>query len=283
MTELILDKVTFGYSDERDIFTDIDLRIDKPQLLTILGPNGVGKSTLIHCINRILHPRSGKVMLDGTDVADYPTKELAKMIGYVPCSSGTTFPMSVADTVMMGRYPHSGSRRTEKDLRIVYNSLSMLGIEDLAMRSFAELSAGQHQKVMLARGLAQESEILLLDEPTSNLDIKHQMNVTRLLKELADKRGMIVVMICHDLNIASRYSDRIVMLHEGRIFADGTPDKVLTAENIESVYGVSCQVVEFEGRPHVMLCDSGVDQLVLSDEAPVSFRGDSAVPDPRRP
>jgi len=266
MTELVLEKVTFGY-DERNVFSDIDMKIDRPQLLTILGPNGVGKSTLIHCINRILEPKSGRVILDGMDVKEYPAKELAKIIGYVPCSSGTTFPMSVADTVMMGRYPHSGMRRTDEDLRIVHRTLSMLGIEDLALRSFAELSAGQHQKVMLARGLAQESRILLLDEPTSNLDIKHQMNVTRLLKELADKRDMIVIMICHDLNIASRYSDRIVMLHEGRVFADGTPEDVLTEENISSVYGVGCKVVEFEGRPHVMLCDSGVDQLIFSDES----------------
>lgn len=169
--------------------------------------------------------------------------------------------MSVADTVMMGRYPHSGNRRTEEDLRIVHSALSLMSVEDLALRPFNELSAGQHQKVMLARGLAQESSILLLDEPTANLDIKHQMAVAHLLRDLAHSRGMIVLMICHDLNIASRYSDRIIILSEGAVHSDGTPEEVLTEANIRDVYGIGCEIVMFEGRPHVLLMDNPEDGL----------------------
>ncbi|MDR1690545.1 MAG: ABC transporter ATP-binding protein [Candidatus Methanoplasma sp.] len=262
--ELELKDVSFGY-DEKLVIKDISFKIERSELISVLGPNGVGKSTLIHCMNRILTPNSGSVRVDGVDVKEIPSKELAKMIGYVPCSSSTTFPMSVADTVMLGRYPHSGNRRTDKDLRVVHSVIRLLGIEDLSMRSFNELSAGQHQKVMLARGLAQESKILLLDEPTSNLDIKHQMAVARLLKNLSRVKDIIVIMICHDLNIASRYSDRIIMMHEGSVFADGTPDEVITPENIETVYGVKCEKTMFEGCPHIMLCDSCDEALNLAD------------------
>lgn len=257
---LEVEGLTFGYGDA-DVLKGVTFSVESPQFVSVLGPNGVGKSTLIHCIDRILTPRSGSVRVDGRDVSEIPGRELAKIMGYVPCSSGTSFPMSVADTVMMGRYPHSGNCRTEEDLRIVHSTLSLMSIEDLALRSFNELSAGQHQKVMLARGLAQESRILLLDEPTANLDIRHQMGVAHILRDLAHSRGMIVLMICHDLNIASRYSDRIILLSGGTVHSDGTPEEVLTEANIRDVYGIGCEVVTFEGRPHIMLMDNPEDGL----------------------
>lgn len=252
--KLEVKELEFGYGDTA-ILKGITFDAEGPTFVSIIGPNGVGKSTLIHCINRILTPGSGSVLVDGMDVAEMSQKERAKLMGYVPYSSVTSFPMSVADTVMLGRYPHSGNRRTENDLRIVHSTLKLMGIEDLALRSFNELSAGQHQKVMLARGLAQESKILLLDEPTANLDIRHQIAVAHLLRDLAHSEDMIVLMICHDLNIASRYSDRIILLSEGKVYADGTPEEVLTAENVHAVYGVDSEVVTFEGRPHLMVKD----------------------------
>jgi len=252
--KLEVKELEFGYGDTA-ILKGITFEAEGPTFVSIIGPNGVGKSTLIHCINRILTPGSGCVLVDGMDVADMSQKERAKLMGYVPYSSATSFPMSVADTVMLGRYPHSGNRRTENDLRIVHSTLKLMGIEDLALRSFNELSAGQHQKVMLARGLAQESKILLLDEPTANLDIRHQIAVAHLLRDLAHSEDMIVLMICHDLNIASRYSDRIILLSEGKVYADGVPEDVLTSENVHAVYGVDSEVVTFEGRPHLMVKD----------------------------
>ena len=238
------------------ILDDINLNLDGKKLVSILGPNGVGKSTLIHCINKILTPKGGVVLMDGKDVKEITVKEMSKIVGYVPYSANDSFPLSVVDTVLMGRHPHSKWGSLDNDLRIVYETLEQLGITHLAMRSFNELSAGQHQKVMLARGLVQEPEVLLLDEPTSNLDVRHQIDVTKLLKKMVSEKGILTIMISHDINIAAQYSDEIIMMHDGKIFATGTPKEVITEDNLRTVYGVECVVVEDQGSPHVILRDS---------------------------
>jgi iron complex transport system ATP-binding protein len=263
---LIIDGIEFGYSSA-PVLKDITLDASGPQLLSIIGPNGVGKSTLIHCINRILSPNKGTVLIDGDRVDSISLKDLAKKVGYVPYSANDAFPLSVVDTVMMGRHPHATYKSLDKDLDIVYDTLRLLNIEDLALRSFDELSAGQHQKVMLARGLVQEPEILLLDEPTSNLDIKHQMEVTRILRGLSQEKGILIIMISHDLNIAAKYSDVMLMLAKGSIFAIGTPSEVLTKENIKEVYGVDSEVIDSRGRPHIIMLDDEFDsqQKTLAD------------------
>jgi len=253
-----LDGVEFGYSSAL-VLEDICLDIEGTQLVSIIGPNGVGKSTLIHCMNKILSPTKGVVCINDTNVSDITLKDLSKQMGYVPYSARNAFPLSVVDTVLMGRHPHSAWKTTERDIDIVYETLNVLGIEHLAMRPFNQLSAGQHQKVMLARGIAQEPRILLLDEPTSNLDIKHQMDVTRLLRDLSRSKDMLVVMISHDLNIASTYSDNIVMMHEGRIFAVGAPSKVIVEGNLRTVYGVESRITSERGRPHIILLDTELD------------------------
>ncbi|MBR4243964.1 MAG: ABC transporter ATP-binding protein [Candidatus Methanomethylophilaceae archaeon] len=255
---LVIDGIEFGYSST-PVLKDITLDANGPQLLSIIGPNGVGKSTLIHCINRILSPNKGTVMIDGDLVNDISLKDLAKKVGYVPYSANDTFPLSVVDTVLMGRHPHATYKSLDKDLDIVYSTLRLLDIENLAMRNFDELSAGQHQKVMLARGLVQEPEILLLDEPTSNLDIKHQMEVTRILRDLSQEKNILVIMISHDLNIAAKYSDTMIMLHGGSIYAIGTPNEVITKENIKAVYDVDSEVIESHGRPHLIMLDDDFD------------------------
>ena len=221
--------------------------------MTIIGPNGVGKSTLIHCMNKVLKPSKGTVLVNDQDVSDMKLKDIAKIIGYVPYTSSDTFPLSVVDTVLMGRSPHTGWKPKEADLNIVYNVLKLLDIDDLAMRPFNELSAGQHQRVTLARGLAQDPQILLLDEPTSNLDIRHQLEVTRLLRDLSRTQDLLVVMISHDINISAKFSDRMILLKGGTIFATGTPDEVITEENIREAYGVESEVIRYEGHPHVIL------------------------------
>ncbi|WP_400207074.1 ABC transporter ATP-binding protein [Candidatus Methanomassiliicoccus intestinalis] len=257
----------FSYSST-PVLKDICLNADKAEFISILGPNGVGKSTLIHCINKILTPTAGAVLIDEENVKDLPLKNLAKKIGYVPYAANDTFPLTVVDTVLMGRHPHSNWKSTDKDLEIVYDTLKLMGIEHLAMRPFDELSAGQHQKVMLARGLVQEPRILLLDEPTSNLDIRHQMEVTRILRDLSIDKDMIVIMISHDLNIAAKYSDKLIMMYEGSICAVGSPEEVITEERLKIVYGVDSKVIYDDGRPHIILKDAVSDfETVKSSEA----------------
>jgi len=247
-----INNLEFGYSSI-PVLNDVTLKIDGSDFVSIMGPNGVGKSTLIHCINKILTPVSGTVMLDGKNVKDITIKEMAKRIGYVPYSANDTFPLTVVDAVLLGRHPHSKWGSLNKDLEIVYDTLKLLGISHLAMRNFNELSAGQHQKVMLARGLVQEPEILLLDEPTSNLDIRHQLEVTKMLKELSAEKKILVIMISHDINIAAKFSDKVILMYQGTIFDAGTPEEVITRENLRKVYGVESEIVDDDGRPHVIL------------------------------
>lgn len=269
MHHLTLKDVDFAYGKGKLTLKDITLDIRNPQLISIIGPNGVGKSTLIHCINKILSPTHGTVMIDETDVSDIKVKELAKKIGYVPYSASDTFPLTVVDTILMGRNPHSKWKGDlHEDMKVVKEVLNLMDITPLAMRPFNELSAGQHQRVMLARGLAQEPEILLLDEPTANLDIRHQMDVIRTLKKLSVQKRIVVIMISHDLNLAAKYSDNIIMMAEGTVYAVGRPIDVINSESIKAVYDVDAEVIIREGKPFTILLDkdfSEEDAVVPED------------------
>ena len=259
MPEILIENMATGYGEVR-IWQDVNLAITEPGLVGILGPNGVGKSTLMYTINKILPPTEGKVSINGMDVTELDYKDIAKIVAYVPQASNETFAMTVLDTVMMGRYPVSGFTTSEDDVRIATRCLKVMGITDLAMRNFNELSAGQHQKVMIARGLAQEPQILMLDEPTSNLDIYHQIYVMKLLRDIAKANGIIVLVICHDLNVASKFCDRLILLSKGKVASDGTSSEVITAENIKNVYDVNAEVQMVDGRPYVVYhSDESVD------------------------
>jgi len=248
---LTINKLSFGYSGH-DVLKDLELSVGAGEILSIVGPNGSGKSTFLKCINRILKPKQNTVLVDGKDIVSLDLKELSKLIGYVPQSSTSTFPFTVFDVVMMGRKPYIHWNIGERDNEIVAEMLDFLGIGHLAMRHFDELSGGEQQKVIIARALAQQPKLLLLDEPTSSLDIKHQLEILCLLKSLTQSKERSVIVSMHDLNLTSRFSDRILMMKGGRIYAMGTPEQVITEKNIEIVYGIKVNVsVSVIGKPQI--------------------------------
>ena len=248
---LTINKLSFKY-DGTQVLKDVNIDVKIGEMLSIVGPNGSGKSTLLKCINRILKTSENTVLVDGEDTSKMNLKELSKIMGYVPQSSTNTFPFTVFDIVLMGRKPYIHWSLSERDTEIVAEMMDYLGIGDLAMRHFNELSGGEQQKVIIARALAQQPQFLLLDEPTSSLDIKHQLEILCILKSLAKTNHCSVIVAMHDLNLASRFSDRMLMLKKGCIFTVGTPDAVLTEENIESVYGIKTQVTNSVlGSPQV--------------------------------
>jgi iron complex transport system ATP-binding protein len=238
---LTVNKLSFKY-DGTQVLKDVDMEVKLGEMLSIVGQNGSGKSTLLKCINRILKTQQNTVLIDGEDVSKLNLKELSKIMGYVPQSATNTFPFTVFDIVLMGRKPYIHWSLSERDTEIVAEMLDYIGIGELAMRHYNELSGGEQQKVIIARALAQQPQFLLLDEPTSSLDIKHQLEILCILKSLAKTQHCSVIVAMHDLNLASRFSDRMLMLKQGCIFTVGTPDAVLTEENIESVYGIKTQV-----------------------------------------
>lgn len=248
-----LQNVSFSYGSI-PVLKDINLILDKPGLVCILGPNGVGKSTLVKCMNKLLRPTSGQVLIDGEDISGMSQKDVSLKIGYVPVRTEDTFSMTVLETVLIGRHNKQKWHTSSQDVVKAMRALKALGIDEFANRSFRELSAGQHQSVAIARGLVQETEVLILDEPTSNLDLKHQMYVTELLREIAKRNEILVLMISHNLNIASMYADNIILMAEpGVIRQVGTVDEVITRDNIKAVYGVDCDVVVHEGRPAMLI------------------------------
>ena len=253
--KIVMDSLTCGYSEQCPVLSDIDLEFDTEDgLICVIGPNGVGKSTLIRCIDNLIPPLKGRVTLDGTDVREMDRKDLADRIGYVQTISTVQSSVTVFEAISMGRYNRMKWRVGMKDLQMIDKAISIMGLEPLSDKPVNELSAGQYQKVMIARGLVQDTGILILDEPTSNLDIRAQMFVATLLKEMAHREHKLIIMICHDVNIASKTADKILMLtRPGRVLAFGTPKEVITAENIRQAYRIDCDITEHEGRPNIMI------------------------------
>lgn len=251
MVKLSIKDIRFGY-DSTDVLRNLCLDIGDGQIVSIVGPNGSGKSTLIKCIDRILCPSAGDISVDRREISGMDRMELARTIAYVPQSSMRVFPHSVFDVVLMGRRPHLGWRGSGGDEEIVWEVLRLLGLEEHALTAFTELSGGQQQKVLIARALAQETGVILLDEPTSNLDIWHQIDVMETLRTLVRKRDMTAVIAIHDLNIAARYSDTIVMMKKGVIVAAGKPEDVFTGENLAAVYGIRARIRYLDHVPYVI-------------------------------
>ena len=234
--------ISFEY-DGIPALRNVSLEVGEGEVVGVVGPNGSGKSTLLRCIDGILRPRVGVVLVDGEETSKMRRMDLARTMGYVPQGSSGTFPIRVFEMVLMGRRPYVNWKATRKDVDAVRRVLELMGMEHMAWRYFQELSGGERQKVIIARALAQEPKVLLLDEPTSNLDLRAQIEVLELIKELVRKNELSAMMAMHDLNLAARYSDKLVMLREGQIFAAGRPASVLTRENVREVYGVDVEAI----------------------------------------
>ena len=251
LIKLQVKDLAFSY-DSLPILDNVYIEAAPSKLLSIVGPNGSGKSTLLRCIDRILKPQRGSILLDRREITEMSRMEIAKKLGYVQQTYSRGFPTTIFDTILMGRRPHMGWHTSEEDEEKVWGILRLLDIEEFALKFFNELSGGQQQKVLIGRALAQEADVLLLDEPTSNLDIRRQLEVMEIIKDLVKKEEITAIVAIHDLNLASRYSDRIIMMKRGKIVGAGDPVSVLTAENIASVYGVEAAVRTQSEAPYIM-------------------------------
>ncbi|MCM3502018.1 ABC transporter ATP-binding protein [Microbacterium sp. P26] len=247
--------LTLAYAD-RTIVDDLDLVLPAGRITAIVGANGCGKSTLLRALARLLPPKAGRVILDGKALHERPTKEVARILGLLPQSPIAPEGIAVADLVGRGRHPHQRAlaRWSARDYEVVAEALAATGISDLADRSVDELSGGQRQRVWIAMALAQETDILLLDEPTTFLDVAHQVDVLDLLTDLNRDRGTTTVMVLHDMNMAARYADHLVALRDGRVVAAGDPSAVMTSELIAEVFGLDALVVPdpVSGTPLVL-------------------------------
>ena len=229
---------------KKTVLDEISFTIISGQIVAILGKNGAGKTTLIKCLNRVQTPQNGKVEICSKDISRQSLIELSKSVSYVPQSVKTSFPMDVFDVLLLGRRPHISWMTSSEDLEAVSETLRKFGLEDLAFRRFDRLSGGERQRVIIAKAVVQNPRVYLLDEPTSDLDLQHQLlvmeTVTDIIRNSAGSKSVIFAI--HDINIAARFSDRVILLHEGRILADGTPSEVITRSNIATVFGVDSEI-----------------------------------------
>jgi len=243
-TRLHAEGLTLAY-DGRTVAEDLGVVIPDQSFTVIVGPNACGKTTLLRALARMLKPRQGSVYLDGQVISSFAAKEVARRLGLLPQSSIAPDGITVADLVARGRYPHQRLLRqwSKEDSAVVSESMRATGVDDLAERLVDELSGGQQQRVWMAMALAQETDLLLLDEPTTYLDIAHQIDILDLCAELHAKQGRTLVAVLHDLNHASRYATHMIAMRDGRIIATGPPEEVVTAENVEEIFELPCRVM----------------------------------------
>ncbi|MFE1748557.1 ABC transporter ATP-binding protein [Coleofasciculus sp. H7-2] len=272
MNRLSTRRLTLAY-DGVPIIKNLDLAIPEGKITALVGANGCGKSTLLRGLARLLKPRNGTVYLDAADLFKLSTKEVAKQLGILPQGPVAPEGLTVRDLVALGRYPYQNwlQQWSKEDERLVALALATTGMTELAERSLDTLSGGQRQRAWIAMALAQDTEILLLDEPTTFLDLAHQIEVLDLLLELNQTQGRTLVMVLHDLNQACRYADYLVAVKEGCVYAHGTPMQVMTEAMVREVFGLGCRIVEdpVAGTP---MCIPVGRKLKISQE--VALKGD---------
>ncbi|WP_411720142.1 ABC transporter ATP-binding protein [Mycetocola sp.] len=231
--------------DGRAVIADLDLTVPDGEVTVIVGANACGKSTLLRGVARLLRPSAGIITLDGKETSSYPAKEFARIIGILPQSPIAPEGITVADLVGRGRYPHQGLFRqwSSADDSAVAEAMQATSTSDLAGRRVEDLSGGQRQRVWIAMALAQDPDILLLDEPTTFLDVTHQIELLDLLTELNRSRRSTIVMVLHDLNLAARYADHLVVMSAGEVVANGTPEDILTADLVRRAFGLESRII----------------------------------------
>ncbi len=256
--------VTAGYG-KSDILHGVNLKIEQGEFVGLVGPNGCGKSTLLRALSRTLPLRSGDVNLDAISIWSMRPMDLALQLAFVPQQEPADFDFTVQDVVMMGRYPHQAKSKADRntsanrDYDAVNKAMEVADIAELADRPITQLSGGEHRRVLLARALAQEAPLLLLDEPTAHLDVTHQAEMLNAVRGLVRTTGVAALAALHELNSAAEYCDRLVLMHEGKIVESGTPEQVLTSENLSKVYGADAAVGSnpITGRPMILSITSG--------------------------
>ena len=246
-----LKNIGFAYDKNASpVLRDVSFALPDGQCAAVLGNNGAGKSTLLKCIDRILRPQSGQVLIDGQDVFTLTANDMARQVAYV-AQNARSSDLLVFDTVLLGRRPYIRWDVSEHDREIVSALLERMKLTHLAMRPLSHLSGGEAQKVLLARALAQEPRILLLDEPTSNLDPRNQHEIMQLVRQIAQEQKICVITVLHDLNLAIRYCDRFLLLKDSGVFASGGAE-CMTPETIEAVYDMHVHILEHRGIPVVV-------------------------------
>lgn len=244
-----------GY-DTKSILQDVSLTIPSNKISVIIGANACGKSTLLKTLARLIKPTAGKITLDGKPLHKIPSKQLARVLGLLPQSPIVPEGIAVSDLVGRGRFPHQSmfSGWTKKDYEAVAEAMEIMNITELADRHIDELSGGQRQRVWIAMALAQQTDILFLDEPTTFLDITYQVEILDMLTDLNRKHGTTIVMVLHDINLSARYADYIFAMRQGRLVAEGTPSNVITSTVIKDIFGLDCTVIEdpVSGSPSVV-------------------------------
>ncbi len=246
---LRVDELEFSYTGDV-VIHNINFSITQHDILAILGPNGVGKTTLLKCLNRILHPRQGSVLIDNQETRKLRRVELTRLMGYVP-QKGESSRLTVYDLILLGRKPHLRWNADHNDHAVVASVIDLLKLDDLMLRYVDEISGGEFQMVQIARALAQQPRVMLLDEPTSNLDISNQLRIMDTLKRIVESHAMVAVMAIHDINLALRYANKFLLLRKGMVYASGGRE-VISAEHIYDVYGIAVSVEEINGVPLVV-------------------------------